>query len=276
VISIPAFLKSVPVVVLLGVLLAGAPGRAAETTLRIGGTGASVAVMTHLAGAFNRQQGEVKVEVLPSLGSSGGIRALADGAVELAVSARPLKPEEAAHSLVAAPLLRTPFTFVTSQREVQPIRSNELPRLYGDPDTRWDDGTPVRIVLRPASDSDSAYLVDNFPGMGEALSHARARPEVPVARTDQDNIRMARRVSGSLTTATLLQIVSEFADVTALPLDGVEPTVANMQSGRYPHYKEMIIVRRADSGETVTRFMEFLASESGRRLLLESGALPLL
>lgn len=252
------------------------PGQAAETTLRIGGTGAAVAALTHLAGIFNAAQDEVTVEVLPSLGSSGGIRALAEGAIGLAVAARSLKPVEAERALVAMPLLRTPFLFVTSRRGPQAISSSGLAKVYGSPQPTWDDGSPLRLILRPESDSDSAFLRSRFPGMDAALTRAHARPEVPVATTEQENLHLAGEVAGTLTAATLLQVTSEFADLSLLTLDGVAPTVANMQDGSYPYFKEFYIVRRATSEPAVEQFLQFLASEEARRVFAESGSLPLL
>jgi len=113
-----SFAKRLSLAVAVVLALCPFPGTAgaAEALLRIGGTGAAVAVMTRLGAAFAAYQPDLAVEVLPSLGSSGGIRALAGGAIDIAVSARALKPEEEAQGLQAVALLRTPFVFVTSLR----------------------------------------------------------------------------------------------------------------------------------------------------------------
>jgi len=262
--------------VVLAACLTVFPARAEQGTLRIGGTGAALALMSHLGAGFSAQDAGLSVEVLPSLGSSGSIRALAGGAIDIAVSARALKPEEAAQGLEAIPLLQTPFVLVSSHTVAQAIASDRLAGLYSDPAPRWADGTPLRIILRPESDSDSAMLESSFPGMKGALAQARGRVEVPVAETDQDNIRLAGEIAGSLTAATLVQVVSEFASVTVLPVDGIAPTVESMQAGRYPYSKQLILVRRAGAGAAVDRFVEFLASPTGARLIREAGSLPLL
>lgn len=261
---------------LLVIAVAPLPGQAAEPVLRIGGTGAALSLMAHLGGVFRREHPDVAVEVLPSLGSGGGIRALAERVLDLAIAARPLKAQETARGLQALPLLRTPFVIVSSIRNPAPLDADGLAGLYGDPTARWPDGTPVNIVLRPASASDSAILARSFAGMEEALARARRRPEVPVAQTDQDNLRLAAEITGSLTAATLLQVVSEYATVTVLPIDGVAPTLGGLESGRYPYAKEMILVRRAGDNPALDRFIAFLASPAGSRIIRESGAVPLL
>ncbi len=259
-------------------LLAGCgalSAQASEAHLRLGGTGAAIGVMTRLAEAFAADNPGISAEVLPSLGSGGGIRALADGAIDVAVSARALKPAEAENPLVAAPLSRSPFVVVTSNPEPQELAAGDLAALYANPAARWADGSPVRIILRPKSDSDSAFLMRHFDGMEAALGQARLRPEVPVAATDQENVGLAGKIAGSLTTASLTQIVSENAPLHVVPLDGVAPTLENLESERYPFYKELTIVHRQDSDATVRSFMAFVESERGRQILRDAGNLPL-
>jgi phosphate transport system substrate-binding protein len=257
-------------------VLAGQPALASATNLRIGGTGAGLGLMSSLAEAFAAEDEALSIEVEPSLGSSGGIRALTDGAIDIAVSARPLKPKEAEAPLVATPLSRTPIVIASSHRQAEAIAAGDLASLYANPVARWADGTPLRIILRPASDSDSAFLEGSFDGMAAALAEARKRSEVPVATTDQENLALAIDIEGSLTIASLTQIVSEEAPLVVIPLNGVAPTLANLEAGRYPFYKELVIVVRQDRGAAVDRFISFIASERGRQILRDTGNLPLL
>ncbi|NIA71877.1 solute-binding protein [Pelagibius litoralis] len=266
---------SLALAALLSAGFAVPPAEAAGGPVRIGGTGSSIGQMTRMAEAFVEQHPDIAVEVLPSLGSSGGIRALVDGVIDIAVAARPLKPDEAAQRLEAAPLSRTPIVMVSSYPQSQSIAADDLARIYANPGTRWPDGTPLRIILRPKSDSDSAFLRERFEGMEAALKEARSRPEVPVATTDQENIALASQVAGSLTIASLAQVISEQASVTIMPFDGMTPSLETLESGRYPFYKEMTIITREDSSEAVGSFIAFIGSERGRQVLRDTGSLPL-
>ena len=68
------------------------PGQAADLTL--GGTGADLETMRVLGEAFEKANPGITIEVLPSLGSGGGIKALLAGVIDLALTARPLtKPQ---------------------------------------------------------------------------------------------------------------------------------------------------------------------------------------
>jgi ABC-type phosphate transport system substrate-binding protein len=64
----------------------------AANVLRLGGTGAGLANIQNLAEAFAKTHPGVVAKVLPSLGSSGGIKALLAGAIDASVSVR--RPQE--------------------------------------------------------------------------------------------------------------------------------------------------------------------------------------
>lgn len=82
------------IVVFFGCALATGPS-AAQDTLRVGGTGSAIGMLQQVGAEFTAATG-IKIDVVHSLGSSGAIRAVVDGMLDIAVSARPLKADEAA------------------------------------------------------------------------------------------------------------------------------------------------------------------------------------
>jgi phosphate transport system substrate-binding protein len=63
----------------------------ADTVIRVGGTSMALALSRDLGAAFARETNGAPVEVLPSMGSTGGMQALADRAIDIGLSGRPLK-----------------------------------------------------------------------------------------------------------------------------------------------------------------------------------------
>ena len=103
------------------------------------------------------------------MGSKGSIRATADGAIDLAISARPLDPDEAALGLTAIPMARTALVFVTSNPKPNSIKSSELPGIFSSVNPKWADGTPIHLILRTKFDGDTMLLEQRFAGMREAM-----------------------------------------------------------------------------------------------------------
>jgi phosphate transport system substrate-binding protein len=264
--------SSLAIAVFFGCTLVAGPSAAAET-LRLGGTGSAIGMLRQVGDEFTAATG-VKVEVVTSLGSNGAIRALVDGMLDIAVPARPLKTDETAAGLRQVAVLRTAYVIATSHFSTTGLKSADLAEIFKAGKPTWADGTPIRIILRPRSDSDTALLGELFAGMTEAIESARRRAEVPTAATDQDNVALADRTSGSLVGTTMTQIKTEHRNLHIVPLDGVEPTLANFESGVYRFAKRMYFIVPRDSTPEAQRFVDFLRSPQGVKALRETEILP--
>ena len=219
---------------ILGLLAAGS---AEAEIVRVGGTGTATALMQSLGAAYAEGRDE-RILVVPSIGTNGAIRAVTDGKLDLAVSARPLTPEEQAAGLVTLAAMKTPFGFVSSRKNPPGLRKGDIEALFNLESATWPDGFPLRLVLRPRSETDTALAGAFFPGMRAAIEHARARSDVPIAATDQDNADLAERLEGSLTGATVTQIRMETRPLSFVDIDGVTPTLENLGDRRLPLCKD--------------------------------------
>jgi phosphate transport system substrate-binding protein len=239
----------------------------------MGGVGSAMATLPAIFSAFDPGQ-EDKLEVIHSLGSSGALRAVAEGVLDIAVSGRALTPEEIAQGLTRAAEIRTPFVLVTSQPRPNGFKSSEVVELFRARRALWADGSLIRIIVRPKSDSDTTVLGGMFPGMAAAIEEVRRRPEIPMAATDQDNADMAERIPGSLTAATLSQVKMERRNLRFVAIDGVEPSLDHLESGTYPFAKAIYFVLPAKKKPLAERFVAFLGSPAGRAALRATGNLP--
>jgi phosphate transport system substrate-binding protein len=265
-------LSSLSLAVLLAFpLLAG--NEAAAQTLRLGGTGSATEMLRQVGAEFTAASG-VKIEVAFNLGSTGAIRALADGVLDMAVPARPLNADESAKGLRQVAVLRMAYVLATSHPKPNGLQAAALPRIFAAEKATWADGTTIRIILRPRSETDTALLGELFPGMGEAIEAARRRAEVPTAATDQDNVDLAERTPGSLAGTTVTQLTTEHSNLRVVALDGVEPTLANFESGAYRLAKKLYFIVPRNSTAEAQRFVDFLRSPQGVKALRETKTLP--
>lgn len=246
---------------------------AAAASLKFGGTGSATEMLRQVGAQFTAGS-EVKVDVVPSLGSTGAISALADGNLDIAVSARPLKPGESARGLNQVAVLRTAFVFATSNRNSDGLRTVDLPKIFSATKPVWADGMPLRIILRPRSEADSTLLGTVTPGMDAAIERARQRMDMAIAATDQDNADIAERTPGSLIGTTLTQLKAENRDLRVVALDGVEPTLANFERGAYPLTKEFYFIVRGKSVLESQKFFDFMRSTQGIKALRAMNTLP--
>lgn len=256
----------------VAMLLAASPSDAGA--VRIGGTGAALGGMKLLAEAFGARHPETRVEIVLGLGSSGGIKAVLAGAVDIAVAARPLREKEQAAGAKAQEYARTPFVFATQgDNAASEITLELVAKAYlGNLET-WPDGTPIRVVLRPLADSDTEIVADLSPELGEAVRAAHKRQGLRIAATDQDSADAIEIAPGSLGTSTLALIRSERRAIKALALDGVEPTPASLRDGSYKLFKSFSVVTGAGVSSDAQEFVGFVFSPEGQRILTEAGHL---
>ena len=249
---------------------------ASAHALRVGGTGGPLSALRQLGVAFSADHPGLTLRVLPSMGSCGGIRALLDGALDVAVTARPLNAGERTQAtLVEIPFARTPVALVTSHPEAAGLSLDAAIHMLIDPQATWPDGTPVRVILRPEKESDYRAIEAALPDLHRAFRDTGQRPDVPVAADDQMNAELAEMMQGSLTVATLLQVQSEGLSLRVLPIDGVAPTLPNLDAGLYPAGKTFFLVVRRNADDVVQEFVDFLRSRDAAARLRRLGAVPL-
>lgn len=247
------------------------PARGDE--IRIGGTGGAIGTMQMLADAYNKSQAGVKVVIVPNLGSSGGIKAVIAGAIQIGVSGRPLKDAELSQGAKEIEYGRTPFVFATSLKNAgaTAVTTQQLVAIYSGTMDRWSDGTKIRLVLRPESDSDTESMGKISPEIREAALLASKRAGMLIAVTDHDAADYLEKVSGSVGTTTLAMILSEKRSLKALKLNGAEPSVKSIARGSYPYYKQMVLVTGPKTPPSAMRFIAFVQSPAGRQILTRAG-----
>jgi phosphate transport system substrate-binding protein len=254
-------------------LLLGIPADSAKAdVLRTGGPGAVTQMLQRIGAAFTQHEPGTTLMVLPNLGSAGAIAGVADGLLDFAVSGRPLNSEEA-KSLTAIVLASTPFGLASSQPNPGNIKSADIAAFFQNVRSVWPDGTPVRLVLRSRTEVDAILLANTFPNMAAVIEQLRGHTEIPVVATDQENVLLAEKMTGSLTAVTLTQVVTEKSRLHFVAIDGVDPTLENFERGAYPYRKDFYFVFARSKKNAVERFIAFLRSAEGEQLLRETGSL---
>jgi len=249
-----------------------APWLAAADPLRVGGTGAALGLMAELGNDFAAGGGS-HVEVVPSLGTGGGLHALPDGVLDLAVAGRELTESERATGLHVVITMSTLYVLATSMPDPPSVAAADVPHMFADPKATWPNGTAIRVVLRPTQETDYLFLFRLFPGTEAAVAALRRRNDVPLAATDQDNQELAAQLSGSLISTTLTQLLTEHRALRMVPIDGLAPSVSTLADGSYHYRRPIFIVARPHPIPLVEHFIDFIQSDQERATLLRNGVL---
>ena len=266
----------------LGLALMLATGLAAPLkstraeTLVVGGTGSATPLVEQFAQAYGRIKPDITVRLIsPPMGSNGSIRAMLAGAIDLAVPGKPLSDAEKAQGGQAWELGRTPFLVVTSKQPPPPgFTFEQLAAIYSGKVTAWADGSPIRLVLRSPTESDTLILRKLSPMMDAAVEAALARPGLLVAANDLENADLLEKTPGSLGTANLGLVQDQNRALHALSINGAAPTLAALSQGTYPWSKAIYVARGPTLSPAAQGFLEFMLSAAGRDLLERAGYIP--
>lgn len=254
-------------------LLSTQPASAGEVI--VSGTGIALEAMRIVGKELGESRPDITLTVLPSMGSGGGLKALADGVLDLSLSARRLKPSEESAGLADQVCMATPLVFAALPHHEADFSISDLPGLYDNPDPHWPDGTPLRVILRAESGSEMPYLASKVPGLKEAFEQSRARPDTVVGITDQLNADIAQRMNGALAIASLLQINTEQLRLAPVRIDGIQPSPETLKDGTYPFSMTICVVGKSDHmSADAADVVEFLNSPDGEAAILSTGALP--
>ncbi len=267
--------------VLAAGLLSGlaASGLAAESSfgpLVFAGSGSNLPPVRLLAEAFGRIRSEIKIEVPASIGSHGGIRAAADGAVAAGLISRPLREGEKGLGLTVLPYARTAVVIGAHPSVAdEGITFEELVQIYRGAKTRWRDGREIIVLTREPGDSSIEVLERKIPGFQEAYAESQRAKRWTTLYTDQEMNRVLARTPYALGLSDTGAITAEQLPIKALKVNGVPPTPENVSSGRYPLVKTLAFVFQKDKLPTGARaFLEFVRSRDGGRILRANGYLP--
>jgi len=242
----------------------------AETVI-VGGTGSALESIRQLGTAYQKQNKDFQIKVLPSIGSSGALKGLAERSVDIGLIARPLKDAEKAQGIQATRLVQTPVVLATSKRTEKTISGAQLEDIYAGKNKHWSDNTPVRLILRPLNETDNQLVSALTPGMKSALEAAAGRDGLLTALTDQESADALEKLPGSLGSASLALLVSEKRKLEVLTLNGIAPQERGKVNLEYPLMKPLYVAAHEDAKPIVRKFIAYLQSPAGTAVLEKNG-----
>ena len=229
------------------------------------GTGA----LTPLAMALAREVWTgtgLRIRVEPSIGSGGGISATRDGAVDLGLVSRPLRPEESA-GLERVDLARDAVVLAAAADfPHDDLSSAEVHRLYRG------ELRGLILLLRDETESANAALESTLPGLTDERRSSAASGRFRVL--DHDDA-MALALATTPRAIGVFSLAAVRPPLRALRLDGLAPSNDSLARGTWRAVRTLGVVFRPERRDRVAPFLALASSERGRALIRSLGYLPM-
>jgi phosphate transport system substrate-binding protein len=246
--------------------------------LQIAGSGSNLPLTRALVDAYLQRHPGRAVVVHESIGSTGAVRALADGVIHLGLVSRPLTAaeREAAPALRLVPYARS-VVVAAAHPEVRArdVTAAQLVAMVRGERVSWDDGTPLVFLLRERGDSSQLAVARVVPAFGDAEREAQRARRHRVLYHDDAMRRALLATPGSVGLSDLGGLLAQRLPLVRLSFEGVAPTVENAARGAYPLVKDLAFVTPAEPDPEARAFLDFVASPEGRALTRASGHIPL-
>lgn len=263
---LPPFLKA-------GAARAAPPAASPHGGLRLAGSGSNLPVTRVLSAAFSRAEGQHAV-VHASVGSGGGVHALLDGVIDIALVSRPLRDAEHEQGLVATPYARVPVVVaVHASVPDTGLTLAQLVAIYDGRSTQWADGSRIAVLQREPGDSSHMAVDRKLPGFEAANEAAYRAMRWRVLYRDEAMREALADTRGAIGLFGQGSI-PESLPIKALTIDGVLPSPQSLRAGTYPFYKDFAFVTRGPPQGTAAAFIAFALSTEGSRVIEEAGAIP--
>lgn len=261
----------------LGCALAGAAHGQAGDRITIDGSTGVTPLVAALAKAYRERHPDATIDIGKGLGTKARIKALADGSIDIAM---------ASHGLVVADIVKQDMAVqeiakvavvfgVNAAVPVKALGDREICDLYSRRVVHWRDvggpDLPVVPMTRPDTEVD-AEVVRARVGCLKGLQMPEGVQTMPKSG---DMARALASTAGALGMTTMTVVEQSQSKIRPIWLNGVEPSAQNVRSGAYPLTRDSFLVTKAVLVPAVARFLEFVRSPEGKRVISANGAVPL-
>lgn len=252
------------------------PPRPVNGALVLAGSGTNLPLARALAAAFRARRGEAKIVVPESIGSTGGIRAVRDGAIDVGLVSRPFTAEEAKLGLTMIPYARVPVIVAANPSVPDAcVASSALPAMWAGGSARWSDGSRVIVLQRERGDSSFLAVSRRVPGLDGENAAAYDANRWRVLYDDRSMQEALMATDGATGIFDLGAITAQRLPIKALCVDGVAPSTEGVATGRYPYFKDLAFVTSGPPEGLRADVLAFVASPEGRAITASLGYVPL-
>lgn len=227
--------------------------------------------------AFMKKNPDVRIS-LSGGGSGEGIKALIDKTTDIATSSREIKKEEIAlaQSKGIRPVAHVVahdaiIPVVHPKNKVSNLSIDQLSQIYQGKITNWKEvgGDDLKIVVISRDSSSGTFESwDHF-----VMKKAKVTPRAQMLAS---NGAIVTAIAKNRYAIGYLGIGYINKSVKALQVNGVTASVATALSKEYPLSRELYMYTDGDAKGDVAKYLAFVKSAEGQKIVVKEGFVPLM
>lgn len=257
-------------------IAAAAHGQTAERIIIDGSTGVTPLVAA-LAKAYRETHPAVTVEIGKGLGTKARIKALAEGSIDIAMASHGLVVDDLVRQGMAVQeIAKVAVVFgVNATVPASGLAEQQICDIYSRRLVNWKELGGPDLAVAPRTRPDTEVDAEVVRQRVGCLTQLQMPEAVQVMAKSGDMAKELARTAGAIGMTTATVVEQSQARIKPLALNGIEPSAENVRSGAYRLTRDSYLVTKAASAPAVARFLEFVRSPEGKRVISANGAVPL-
>ena len=226
-------------------------------------------VIGYLSEAYTETHSDVTVTYNPT-GSGAGIQAVAEKRCDIGLASRNLKDEEKSNLNETVIAIDGIAVILNNENPIEDLSIEQLAAVYKGEITNWKEiggaDAPIVLIGREAA-SGTRDGFESITGTKDLCKYAQEL-------TSTGDV--VQTVSSNPNAIGYASLASVGDSVKTVEIEGIEPTIETIQSGKYKLQRSFIFVTRKDEklSDSAQDFFDFAASSQADDLIVKAGAVP--
>jgi phosphate transport system substrate-binding protein len=270
-----SFMKTKLITMLIVLLSVG--GLWADDKVVVGGSGGLIDEMEDMAKAYMAKHPGEKIDVIDeSMSTSGGIGAVLAGRLTIGLVTRPPKGEEKA-KLAYRAVGRSPVgVAVHKSLAVSNLSEAQICGIYSGRIKSWKEvggeEAKIMVITRKQEDNNTEVMRDKI----ACFKDLKLAPEAVALSKGTEVLDAVNKRPTATAIVSVATSMFERPDVKAVTIEGVPPSAEAVKSGKYKVYNERGVVTVGAPAGTAKKFLEFVASAEGQKILAKRSMIPVM
>ena len=246
-----------------------------DTILIDGSTGVRPLVVA-LAAAFQKEYPGIHIVIGEGMSTKKRIVALKNEEIDIAMASHGLDiPAFTQQGLQVHWFAQMAILLgVHPSVNIDNISREQVCNIYSQGYTNWQqlggNDLSIKTLSRPSDEVDMEVLLEHLP----CLENIENREWVELHQKSGPLAKALQETEGAIGMTTAVRIAQSKGKIKALTYEGVSAKASKVYKGKYPFSRRAYLITRGTNSPAIKRFLMFIKSRTGKKVLQQNAAVP--
>lgn len=232
-----------------------------DEKIDIAGSGATLPIVNLLltSNTIKERLKDINITLHPSIGSTGGIQALKDNSIDIALISRPLAPKEKDKNLITYYLTTTQLVVVSNKTvNIESLTKEELNQFIRYKTVkRLPQLSKAQFLLREKGDSGNKSFIDKIPSLSDSIEYAYKNKSWKIYYSDDEFYNAFSIIKNSI----------GFGDLCLLNIFNFEFNIIKIKDVGEIVRNHYLVINKTNISTKIKRVINELTSKDAKEIL---------